>query len=45
MVLYMGVVLDFRGKSSSSEGSRSASTDDGSVEDELCRADADEDSL
>jgi hypothetical protein len=43
-VWYMGVVLDFRGNSSSSSGSLLSSTDDGSVEEELCRADADEDS-
>ena len=41
---YIGAVFVFFGNSSSSRGSRSASTDEGSVEEELCRADADDDS-
>ena len=45
MLEYMGVVLTLRGNKSSSSGSRSASTEEGKVDDELCRAEADKDSL
>jgi hypothetical protein len=40
----IGVVADLRGKSSSCSSSRSWSTEDGRVEDELCRADAEDES-